>query len=272
MQHGQALNAHAKSEAGVALAIDTTGLEHIGVHHAAATYLQPSGLTTNTAANTPAVSALDIHFRGRFREREIGGPKTYRQIRLEKRFEELIYRPFEVGKTDSLVDHQALDLMEHRGVGEVGITAIHPARTDYANRRRLLLHNADLNRRSMSSQNSSFVNVEGVMHGPSRVVGRDIQRFEIVVIVLNLGASSDFIAQPDEKILYTGHGSCDGMQATQAAIATRQRNVDSFLLQFGFESRSLEISFFIGNLPLEFLLDFVNAGPRQGTFLGGELA
>ena len=58
-------------------------------------------------------------------------------IDLEERLAELLEDPFQVAEMRALVDHQALDLVEHRRVGLVGVAAIGAARDDHADRRLL---------------------------------------------------------------------------------------------------------------------------------------
>ncbi|MNP79238.1 hypothetical protein D3C76_1770300 [compost metagenome] len=50
----------------------------------------------------------------------------------------------QLGKAGMLVDQQAFDLVEHRGVGHVVVVTIDAARRYDADRRLLLLHGADL--------------------------------------------------------------------------------------------------------------------------------
>src|SRR5579859_1807768 len=42
-QHPQAFHAHAEGPAAVAFRVDAAGLEHVGMHHAAAQHFQPAG-------------------------------------------------------------------------------------------------------------------------------------------------------------------------------------------------------------------------------------
>ncbi len=51
-----------------------------------------------------------------------------------------------------LVDDQALDLVEHRRVGLIGVVAEGAARHDDADRRLLRQHGADLHRARMGAQ------------------------------------------------------------------------------------------------------------------------
>jgi hypothetical protein len=95
-------------------------------------------------------------------------------LHLEERLAELLQHPFLVGEVRLLVDHQPLDLVEHRRVGLVGIVPVGAARDDDPDRRRLALHRADLHRRGMRAQHLPLALVvglqeEGVVHLARRV-------------------------------------------------------------------------------------------------------
>ena len=65
----------------------------------------------------------------------------------------------EVGQGDALVDDEALDLVEHRRVGRVGVAPVDLAEADDVDRRRLLLHHAHLHRRGVGAQQDAAVGV-----------------------------------------------------------------------------------------------------------------
>src|SRR3546814_9681690 len=65
------------------------------------------------------------------REGEIAGPQAQDDVvALEKGLQEGLQRPFEMAERDALVDHQPLDLMEHRRMRRVAVRPIDPARRD----------------------------------------------------------------------------------------------------------------------------------------------
>ena len=70
-QHGDALESHSESEAGIFLRVYARCLQHVRIHHAASQNLQPAGSFADVAAFAMADVAAYIDFRGRFREREI---------------------------------------------------------------------------------------------------------------------------------------------------------------------------------------------------------
>src|SRR5207247_10165380 len=68
-QHGDSSRSHAECPSGVAIAIESGGVKHRGMHHPRAEYLHPAGSLAAWAANAMTQLALHIHLRRRFRER-----------------------------------------------------------------------------------------------------------------------------------------------------------------------------------------------------------
>lgn len=65
------LDAHSESEAAVDFRVNAACVKYIGVDHAAAENLYPTGAFTERAAFTTAEVAGYIHFSRRLREREV---------------------------------------------------------------------------------------------------------------------------------------------------------------------------------------------------------
>src|SRR6266487_6950725 len=62
LQKSRTFNAHTKRKAGVFVWINTTILQHIGMHHAAAKNFKPAGIFANTAAFTFTKCTTNVHF------------------------------------------------------------------------------------------------------------------------------------------------------------------------------------------------------------------
>ncbi len=71
-------------------------------------------------------------------------------------------------------------------MGDVGIATVDGAGSDDPHRRRLLEHGADLHRRGVGPQHDIVGDVEGVLHVAGRMVARDVERLEVVEVVLDL--------------------------------------------------------------------------------------
>src|SRR6185503_1067917 len=121
-------------------------------------------------------------------------------------FEHEFNSALEIADGNVLVHVQALDLVESGDVGSVCVVAaIHPARDDDSHRRLLLLHDADLDGRSMGAEQRGLwsgrcrvssvsaavfrpLNVEGVLRIAGGMISGRIEGVETVVFVLDLGA------------------------------------------------------------------------------------
>jgi hypothetical protein len=114
-----------------------------------------------------------------------------------------VQRRLEIGEADVLIDIQALDLVEHRRVAHVRVARYTRPGAINANGRALLrgAQRADLHRRGMRAQQPAILEVERVVHGARRMIGRNVQRFEIVEVVLDLGAFGDLEAGAPEDLL-----------------------------------------------------------------------
>lgn len=72
--------------------------------------------------------------------------------------DERLQRALQVAHRDALVDDEAFDLMEHRGVRGVGLVlAEHAAGGQHADGRLLLLHDADLHGAGLRAQKDFLV-------------------------------------------------------------------------------------------------------------------
>ena len=107
---------------------------------------------------------------------------------------------------DVAVDHQAFDLVEHRRVGGVAVRAIGAARHDDADRRLLAAGDPGAAAArwpaawcgsapgwcgcaaACARRSRPRLQEEGVVHLPRRVLGREVQRREVVEVVLDVRA------------------------------------------------------------------------------------
>ena len=85
------------------------------------------------------------------------------------------------------VDDEALDLMEHRGVGCVVVAAVNGTGANHANRsvRLLAFQSTRLHAGGLGAQQIIFGNIEGILHIQCRMIRRQIQCGEVVVYILN---------------------------------------------------------------------------------------
>ena len=80
------------------------------------------------------------------------------------------------------------------------ITAIHPPRSNDANRWGVVLHVANLHWRRVGSQQQIPLQIKRVLHIPCRMVFRDIEGREVVVVLLHFRAFRHAVPQSQEEI------------------------------------------------------------------------
>ncbi len=141
------------------------------------------------------------------------------------------------------------------GVHLVG--AEHPPRCDHPDGKLPFLHLMHLHPGSLGAQKDvahGAGHVEGVLLVLGGVVGRDVQGFEIVVILFHLRALHHLVAHAHEDTLHLFQGDGVGMSVAQLRFAGGQSHVDDFRLHPG-----LSDGFF--NPGLALLQHLLNLGP-----------
>ena len=220
LEHGDTLNAHTEGKAGVLFGVDAGGFEHVRIYHAAAHDFEPAGAFADVAALAMADVAADVHLGGRLGEGEVGGTHADFRLRAEHLAGEQQDGLLEVCEGNVLVHIKTLYLMEDAvGAGRYGLVAEHTAGTDDADGKALLLHGANLHRRGVGAQQQRVhmagAHEEGVLHLAGRVIGREVEGLEHVVIVLDLRAFGHVVAEFTEDVhdLLTHDGN--GVTAAQ---------------------------------------------------------
>ncbi|MNS99540.1 hypothetical protein D3C72_1339460 [compost metagenome] len=137
----------------------------------------------------------------------------------------------QIGEADVFIDNQPFHLMEHRGVRLVVVITINAARRNNADWRLLVLHGADLHAGSLGAQQARGVEPEGIVIGTRRVVTRNVQRVEVMIVVFNLRPGLYGETQFAEEGFDTVDGAGHWMQPTVFHTTARQGNVDGFCRQ-----------------------------------------
>ena len=196
------------------------------MHHPAAQDFQPVLALPDLHLAAGAVAA-HVHLRRRLGEGEVMGAEAGgHPVGLEEPGDEGLQGPLQVAHVDALVDHQALDLVEHGRVGLVGILAEGAARHDHPDRRLLapgdprgrllvrLVHDPHLDRRGVGAQDLALAvgvrrQEEGVVHFPRRVLGREVQGCEVVEVGLDVGPFGDgeaHVGEDGDQFVHHLHG------------------------------------------------------------------
>ena len=142
--HRESVDTEAKRESrvpfwveGSVAAFRVDGLKHRRIHHAATGDFQP--------AATAERSGLDVDFEAGLGEREKVRAESEFGVFAEQFTEKVFERSSQIPKRDVLVDKKSLHLVELGEVRRINFVApICGARRNDANRRRAMLHGADL--------------------------------------------------------------------------------------------------------------------------------
>src|SRR3990172_5769426 len=219
LEHGDALDAHAEGPARHLLGVIAHIAEHVGMHHARAQDLDPPILLADAAALAPAEEAEHGHLGGGLREREERGAEADARAAAEHLPREEIEGAAQIAHGDVAVHGQALDMVEHGRMRDVGVAPVRLAGADDADRRRLRLHGPDLDRGRVGAERRVGCEVEGVLHVPRRGIVGEVERGEVVVVRLHLGALGDGEAEPledgDDLVLHAGD-RVDGPRGREA--------------------------------------------------------
>ena len=162
----------------------------------------------------------------------VKGKKCGRSLHLplvaEDRAGEGEQRALEVGERDVLVDREPLDLVELRRVRRVVVAAVDAAGDDDVDRRRLQLHRARLHRARVRPQDDVVPDVEGVGAVARGVRDRVVERVEVVVDEVDLGALGDREAEAEEDVLDLAAGRGEEVVAADGlGRRAGQRDVDA---------------------------------------------
>ena len=113
------------------------------------------------------------------------------------------------------------------GAGADGLVAVHPPRADGPDRGLLVLHHTHLHAAGMGAQGESFgaFHEEGVLHVPGGMLGGEVQRSEVVVVILDLGPLAHGIAKAFEHPHDPLPDQGDGVQASGLLGGHRARGV-----------------------------------------------
>ena len=88
-------------------------------------------------------------------------------------------------------------------------------------------HGADLHRRGVRAQQPPVGEIESVVHRPRRMIGRDVQRLEVVEVVLDFRTRGDLEAGAPEERLDAQARLRDRMQPAALPRRAGQGDIDA---------------------------------------------
>ena len=153
LHHRKALKPHAERESLHLFRIVARGLEYIGMHHACARKLEPSGFFAHRASFLTAYDAGDIHLETRFGEGKKARAQTDFHISAEQPRKEHLDDRFEIRDGNVFVRHEPFKLPELDVVRSIGcLIAVYAPGYDDAERWVMRFHIADLYRRGVGTE------------------------------------------------------------------------------------------------------------------------
>ena len=172
-------------------------------------------VAAHAAARAVAHEARHADLRPGLHEREVRRPEPDAAALAEHGPGDDLERALQVGERDALVHGQALDLVEDRQVGGVGgLASVDAARRDHVARAAAVTASCgSAPRRSRSAAaapGARHRDVQRVLHRARGMVRRDVERLEVVPVVLDLGTLDDAESQSEEHLddlaLHDGQG------------------------------------------------------------------
>ena len=140
-------------------------------------------------------------------------------------------RAFQVGEVDVGINNQPFHLMEHRGVSLIVIVTIYTARGDNTDRRLFFLHGADLHAGSLRTQQTRRVKPESVVVSARRMMARNVQRIEVMIVIFDFRTSRHGKAQLTKETFNPVNCTRYRMQTAVFDTTPWQGDIDSFFCQ-----------------------------------------
>ncbi len=205
LEHSDALQSHTEGKTAVLFRVDARSLEHIRVHHTAAQDFEPARTLADIATLAVTDIAAHIHLSRRLGEREIRRPHTDFGLRAEHLAGKQQNRLLQIRESHILVNIESLNLVENAVCTRTyGLIAEHSSRADHANRQRHSLHSTDLHAGGVGAQQQRIEmpgrHKESILHITGRVVGREIECLEHVMVILNLRTLRNIVSELAELL------------------------------------------------------------------------
>ena len=199
------------------------------MHHPHPADLEPARPLADPAAGVgpSALHALDVQLHRGLREGKVAGAEAVLQAPAEEGVHQAAQRALQDREGHVFVDHQALDLVEHRGMRGIVVPPVHLPGADDPQRRAVLQHRAHLHGRRVRAQQGPVREIEGVLHVAGRVPGGHVQALEVVELLLLLGPQGDGVPHPLQDLHDLVHRLGHGVEGPAAAALRGQRHVDA---------------------------------------------
>ena len=115
------------------------------------------------------------------------------------------------------------------------IVTVYAPRGDDTDRRLFFFHGADLHAGSLRTQQTGRVKPESVVISTRRVMARNIQCVEVMIVIFDFRTGRHGKAQLTEEAFNTIDSTCYRMQTAIFDTTSRQRDIDRFFSQTGIQ-------------------------------------
>ena len=273
--HDQALQTDAECIARILVRINAADLENLRVNHAAAQNFNPALTVAYRTIRILAVAleALIVHLCGRLGEREVVRTEADNRLLAVQLLRKHFQNALQIGHADAFVDDQTFDLMEQRGMGRIDVIAAeYTARCNDADRRLLVFHRADLNRRGLRAENDVVGYIEGVLRIACRMILRNVQGFEIVVVGLDIRTLCDRESHADKDILDFIQNKIDRMLLADRNFSARHRDIQCLALELALEGNCFQTLLVLSQARFNRRAEVIDHLTKRRTFLRREAA
>ena len=192
--------------------------------------------------------ALDIHLTGRLCKGEVVGTEPGFGACSIELLHHSVQGSLQVRHGNVLINHHALHLVEHRGMGGIYlILPVYPARGQDADGERLGLHGMDLHGRGLAAEHhpTVLIEIEGIRPVSGRMALLCVQTVKIVVCQFHFRAIQNGKAHPYKNVLDFVQGNIHGVLMSQLGPLTRDGYIHRLCFQAGLQLNFLNL-FFLG--------------------------
>ena len=135
----------------------------------------------------------------------------------------------------------------------------------------MLAKRSRLDRGSVRAQQNLRRDIERVLHITGRMILRQVQTFEVVVVLLNLRSFFDRVAHAHERLHDLTKRLIQRMDMPFLLVTSRQRDIDRLTLDALLEALCLELSRFRCDDRLYIRADRIGQSPDDRTFCRREV-
>ena len=153
-------------------------------------------------------------------------------------------------------------------MGRIIVRSVHFTGTNDLDRRFVIQHNSCLHRRSLRTKQNIVGNIERILHISRRVIRRNIEKLEVVVIKLHFRSFFYFKPHSGKSVYHQISRNGQRMQPADSIVFFQvKRNIDLLfgdLFGFGFGGK---FAFRFADLSFDLLAQFIDLFAKRRFFL-----